>query len=66
MLTRYSALYQPSQEGYDQDRQGGGGKRMKKRGASEYITKEHGSLENRDAAEDPPKMSTAAQMARRK
>lgn len=39
---------------------------MKKRGASEYITKEHGSYENRDAAEDPPKMSTAAQMARRK
>ncbi|EXJ87328.1 hypothetical protein A1O3_04287 [Capronia epimyces CBS 606.96] len=39
---------------------------MPKRGAEEYITKEHGSVANSDSGQEKPKMSTAAQLARRK
>ncbi|KAL2432749.1 hypothetical protein ABEF95_015033 [Exophiala dermatitidis] len=39
---------------------------MPKRGADEYITKEHGSIANANSGEDKPAMSTAAQLARRK
>jgi len=39
---------------------------MPKRGAEEYITKEHGTIKNTDSGEDKPTMSTAAQQARRK
>lgn len=39
---------------------------MTKRVAEEYITKENGSSANFDPAGDKPKMSTAAQLAKRK
>ncbi|KAL2401551.1 hypothetical protein ABEF93_007064 [Exophiala dermatitidis] len=39
---------------------------MPKRGADEYITKEHGSIANANSGEEKPAMSTAAQLARRK
>ena len=39
---------------------------MPKRVAEEYITKENGSSANFDPAGDKPKMSTAAQLAKRK
>ncbi|KAK5945709.1 hypothetical protein PMZ80_002916 [Knufia obscura] len=41
-------------------------KNMPKRGAEEYITKDHGTIKNNGAGEDKPTMSTAAQQARRK
>lgn len=39
---------------------------MPKRVAEEYITKDHGTSSNFDSADDKPKMSTAAQLAKRK
>jgi hypothetical protein len=39
---------------------------MPKRGAEQYITKENGTIANSDAGEEKPKMSTAAQLAKRK
>lgn len=43
-----------------------GSDNMPKRGAEEYITKDHGTIKNAGAGEDKPTMSTAAQQARRK
>ncbi|KAK6386968.1 hypothetical protein LTS17_000233 [Exophiala oligosperma] len=39
---------------------------MPKRGAEDYITKEHGTIPNNAGGDDKVKMSTAAQQARRK
>lgn len=39
---------------------------MPKRDADDYITKENGSLSNYTDGDDTPKMSTAAQLAKRK
>lgn len=39
---------------------------MSKRGADEYITKDHGSIANNAAQDTKVKMATAAQLAKRK
>jgi len=39
---------------------------MSKRGASDYLTKDHGSTPNSGADEAQVKMATSAQLARRK
>ena len=54
------------QAGHEKDVQGDDDEEMK-RVADEIITKEHGTYQNPDSlSSDKPKMSTAAQMARRK